>query len=170
MSEMNSSTAVERFLELDAWPPEAPDDCGLTSEECCARAAAIDRWCCERLASQRGLSGAVRRARDAILSAHGRVELGSLAESLGLGARQFERRFRREIGIPARTLARLTRSAHARALLDHAPALGLAELAQAAGYYDQAHFTHEFTRTLDGHDPRSKRLEEFTQKTLAELE
>lgn len=111
-----------------------------------ARAAAIDRWCRERLATQAGLSVTVRRARDALLGAQGRLELAALAASLGLGSRQLERRFRHEIGLSPRTLARVTRVAHARTLLDRARPGATAAVAQLAGYYDQAHFTHEFKR------------------------
>jgi AraC-like DNA-binding protein len=90
----------------------------------------------------------------AIVRARGRVRLDDMASSLGLGARQLERRFLRGVGIPPRALARLVRFQQVfRLVHERAACAGAwAEVACAAGYYDQAHLLRDF-RELAGTTP-----------------
>lgn len=70
--------------------------------------------------------------------------MASLAERIGLGRRQLERRFRFQEGIgPAafRRRVRLQKSVRS-LLLD--PALSVLTVALDQGYYDQSHFHRDF--------------------------
>ena len=56
------------------------------------------------------------------------------------------RRFREEVGLRPKALARLLRFERAAALLERSDPPGLARLAATCGYYDQSHLTSEFRR------------------------
>lgn len=73
----------------------------------------------------------------------GRASIAGLAHDAGLGRRQFERRFRDEIGLPPRLFGRIVRFQRA------FRALGLedgAAIAARCGYADQAHLVREIRR------------------------
>ena len=78
-----------------------------------------------------------------------RVE--AVARAVGLGERQLRRRFEEAVGYGPKTLQRILRLQRL-LLLAHRPRSGpasLADLAQAAGFADQAHLARE-TRALSG--------------------
>jgi AraC-like DNA-binding protein len=80
----------------------------------------------------------------------GRAAVGALAEELGWSRRRLVARFREEIGLPPKAVARLLRFEHALELVDcGAP---WAEVAFSAGYYDQSHLINEF-RSITGITP-----------------
>ncbi len=71
--------------------------------------------------------------------------MGELAGSLGLGVRQFERRFLVQHGVALRDYRRLARFAQALSVLMRASGRpSLAAAALDAGYVDQAHFSRDF--------------------------
>lgn len=81
-----------------------------------------------------------------------RTDIAGLADALGIGRRQLERRFLRQEGIsPAafRSVTRFQKTAR-RLLLD--PALPLLDAALAQGYCDQAHFCRDF-KFFSGQSP-----------------
>jgi AraC-like DNA-binding protein len=87
-----------------------------------------------------------------IHASRGQVPLRTLEAVMGLGPRQFERRFQAQVGLTPKVLCRIARVRHAVALLDAQPHLPGAHLALEAGYYDQAHLVREF-RALTGLTP-----------------
>jgi AraC-like DNA-binding protein len=60
--------------------------------------------------------------------------------------------FRRELGLPPKTLARLVRFERAHRLTSRAATEGWAAVAADAGYYDQAHLIRDF-RAFSGSTP-----------------
>jgi AraC-like DNA-binding protein len=76
----------------------------------------------------------------------GRVRIGELTRELGWSRKRLASRFRTEIGMTPKALARLLRFERATALLLRAERPPLGEIAFACGYYDQAHLTHEIRR------------------------
>lgn len=113
----------------------------------------LESWLASRLG--RGAADALPAlAAREIVRARGRLRVDDLAASLGLGARQLERRFVRGVGIPPRALARLVRFQQVFRLAHDRPANpGIwADVACAAGYYDQAHLLRDF-RELAGTTP-----------------
>jgi AraC-like DNA-binding protein len=69
-----------------------------------------------------------------------------LAARLGLGERQVERELDRHVGLRPKMLLRIARFQRALAVARAADRLGWSAVAARAGYYDQAHLTHEFRR------------------------
>lgn len=87
-----------------------------------------------------------------------------LAEETGWSETYLERRFRAEIGLTPKALARVTRFDNAKTLLQRRAAGGesisLVDLAVECGYYDQAHLAREF-RQLAGCPPSRWLTDEF---------
>ena len=85
---------------------------------------------------------------------HGAASMDELAGRAGLSPRQLRRVCLERTGLPPKFLARVLRFRHALERLA-APAVNagaLAGLALDCGYYDQAHFIHEF-RQFSGYTP-----------------
>ncbi|GAB3908246.1 helix-turn-helix domain-containing protein [Kibdelosporangium lantanae] len=80
-----------------------------------------------------------------------RIAVDQLARDVGWSRRRLEMRFRDQVGVPPRTVGRISRFHHAvrQALVSD---LQLGEVAAACGYYDQAHLTRDI-RALTGRTP-----------------
>lgn len=104
----------------------------------------LDAWLLELMAERGREPGAGIRAAETLYASLGQIRLGRLAEEVNLSARQLERLFVSEVGVNAKTLARLIRfeEVHNRLWLD--PNTSLAQLAYELGFADQAHLTREF--------------------------
>ena len=103
----------------------------------------------------RGLVDAVLSAMERSVSA--RPDLAGIYRSLGVGERAVQRRFRRYVGLTPKQAARaLRQTALTLALRDEDD--GLAGLARAHGYADQAHMSREY-RELAGLPPGRYRVE-----------
>lgn len=74
-------------------------------------------------------------------AAHGNVPIGALAAEVGWSRRHLVDRFRTQVGLTPKTVARLLRFEE---LLRRLPTGHLAEVADACGYYDQAHMNRDF--------------------------
>ena len=85
-------------------------------------------------------SGTVTPSIRDILARNGDVSIASL----GTSARTLERAFRREVGIPAKLLARITRFQGVIRAVEETARLDWAGLAVDCGYYDQAHLIRDF--------------------------
>ena len=70
----------------------------------------------------------------------------AVAARLGVTRRTLERRVLREVGLAPQMLHRVFRFRRAFRLLDQAPPGTWAQVAHAAGYFDQAHLIREFHR------------------------
>jgi AraC-like DNA-binding protein len=96
--------------------------------------ARLDRTC---------LDPAVDRVQCAIMRTAGALRVQVLAQQAGISARQLQRRFREQVGLEPKTLARLARLQRALTLARQEQAT-LARVAALAGYADQAHFSRDF--------------------------
>jgi AraC-like DNA-binding protein len=135
------------------WPREAREweERLLEARGLAQRLALLEELLLCRLAPE-GLDGALAQAVRLILASHGQLRIDALEEALGVGSRQLERRFREAVGLTPKVLCRISRMRHAVALLQARPATPGADLALAAGYFDQAHLVREF-RALTGLTP-----------------
>ncbi len=95
-----------------------------------------------------------------MLGADGTVPVTELAAEVGWSRRHFSERFAREVGLSPKQAARVVRFGRATELLRRGPSDGLAAVASACGYFDQAHLTHEF-RSLAGCTPGTWIAEEL---------
>ena len=74
----------------------------------------------------------------------GTRRIDDLADYIGLSQSALERRFRRVVGVSPKKFAAVVRLQHALRL--RASGMDFATVAQAAGYFDQSHFIHDFRR------------------------
>ncbi|MGH7727613.1 MAG: helix-turn-helix domain-containing protein [Vulcanimicrobiaceae bacterium] len=85
----------------------------------------------------------------------GALRIAALRDERGIDETRFGRRFREQIGVAPKRFASLVRARNAVELLGD-ERLSLAEVAAAAGYYDQSHFGNEM-RAFTGLSPREYR-------------
>lgn len=90
-------------------------------------------------------------------STAGALPVRELAAQLGVGERRLQRIFYEHVGLTPKQAARVARLKAALSLMAGAE-LPLGRVALRAGYYDQAHFNHEFAR-LAGVAPHVWRAE-----------
>jgi AraC-like DNA-binding protein len=104
-----------------------------------------------RLRGAAGL-GLVRHMSSVIAAAGGAVAIGDLSAAAGVSSTHLARRFKELIGFTPKRLARTYRFAATVFAIDPAGPVDWGDLAAAAGYFDQAHFGHEF-RAFTGLTP-----------------
>ena len=90
----------------------------------------------------------------------GQASIGEMSTELGWSHRRLIARFREQIGLAPKALARVIRFDRAVTALRDSKPRGLADIAYDCGYADQAHLTREF-RELAGISP--KRFRDATQ-------
>jgi AraC-like DNA-binding protein len=117
-----------------------------------ARFALLDEVIAARLQAGRPPSPGVAWAWGRLGETHGAVPIGALAAELGWSRRHLGARFREQVGIPPKLLARILRFERVVARLIHAPGERWAEVAYDCGYYDQAHLNRDF-RAFAGSTP-----------------
>jgi AraC-like DNA-binding protein len=108
------------------------------------RFAILDAALTARLAAARPVSGELAWAWGRLRASEGRAGIGDLAADLGWSHRRLIARFREQIGLPPKTLARVLRFERVSRLLRQSPEPRLAEVAYDCGYYDQAHLNRDF--------------------------
>lgn len=136
--ETEGRSLPERLFNLPGWE---------------ARFAAIDQLIRQRLALDDNLCPATAWAWREIERLRGQLSAGQLAEEIGWSHKHLVARFRDQVGLPPKRLARIVRFREVVRHLDEAverPAWG--DLAHDFGYFDQAHFNREF-RALSGLTP-----------------
>jgi AraC-like DNA-binding protein len=82
----------------------------------------------------------------AIGAARGVVSVGRLAHLAGWSPRHLRRVFHEWVGVGPKVFCEIVRFKNARRSLGRQPRPDLLQVALEAGYYDQAHFIHEFDR------------------------
>ena len=123
---LDRGTLIEQLAEAGGWE---------------ARFALLDAELSRRLDATPPPHPAVHAAYARLAATRGAVPVGVLAEEIGWSRRHLAARFRDEVGVSPKALARLLRFEHALELLG---SRGLAEVAYDCGYYDQAHFNRDF--------------------------
>jgi AraC-like DNA-binding protein len=150
MSEIaNRSVALEDVFGREAGPlveriADAPD--------WAARFDLVDRALTARLAASRPVRPETAWALGRVSQSGGRVAIGDLARDLGWSHRRLIGRFRDEVGLAPKSVARIVRFERLMALLREGPPLGWARAAAACGFFDQAHLARE-VRDLAGLTP-----------------
>jgi AraC-like DNA-binding protein len=127
------------------------------------RVRVADAYLCAKRPAFDSVSGIANAAMEVLLTS-GCVRVSDLAHNAGFGIRQFERRFRYEIGIPPKLYARIVRFEAALRRKVAAPETRWTDIAHALGYHDQMHMVHDFNR-LSGDSPTAigGQLEMFVQ-------
>ena len=122
-----------------------------TSQEDQSLVRAFESFITKRMGEFRGHSRMIEDAVAMIRSRRGLVRVEALASGLRVSSRHLERIFAYRIGVSPKQLCRIFRLKNALARLGEAGA-DLASLALEGGYFDQAHFIHEF-RHFTGRAP-----------------
>ncbi len=107
----------------------------------------------------------VRRTSDVIAAAKGTVAIGDLSAAAGVSSTHLAQRFKEVIGVTPKRLARTHRFFATVFAIDPTGPVDWGEVAGRAGYFDQAHFGHEF-REFTGLTPT--RYVEVRQRFLRE--
>lgn len=121
-----------------------------------ARIALVEHVVAARLARSGPADPGAAWALGRLSASGGRVPIGDLARELGWSHRRLIARFRAEVGLPPKTVARIVRFERLRALLGAEPGIGLARAAAGCGFSDQAHLARE-VRDLAGITPSALR-------------
>ena len=104
-----------------------------------------------RLGETTGL-GLVRQTSSVIAATSGAVAIGDLRVAAGVSSTHLAQRFKELIGVTPKRLARTYRFAATVFSINPAGPIDWGDLAGRAGYFDQAHFGHEF-RAFTGLTP-----------------
>ncbi len=119
------------------------------------RVRAVERFLIRRLALSRlAPDAAITHCVDTLHATAGRITIDALATRSELSARQLERRFLDEVGIPPRLLASIFRFRRVFDLLEQPQPGRWVEAALFAGYFDQAHMIRDFKR-FAGQQPQA---------------
>ena len=105
-----------------------------------------------RLVCETAGLGLVRHTSSVIAAATGAVAIGDLSVAAGVSSTHLAQRFKEVVGVTPKRLARTYRFTATVLAIDPAGPVDWRELAGRAGYYDQAHFGHEF-RAFTGLTP-----------------
>jgi AraC-like DNA-binding protein len=126
---LGDASLVERLHDAGEWS---------------ARFDLIETLLAKRLDRARAPSAGIVWAWRQLAAAHGNVRIAALARELGWSRRRLVARFREQVGLPPKAVARLLRFEHARALAEQAERPDWARIAVECGYYDQSHLINDF--------------------------
>ena len=136
----DQSVPLARLVGKDA---RSLEDAVLASHDDRDSAALIDRFLRRRLPRGAESLALVQQAFSKIIEDREITRVDALVRSTGIPMRSLERLFRESIGVSPKWVIRHFRLRRAFAGLA-LPRPDLADLAASLGYFDQAHFTHEF--------------------------
>jgi AraC-like DNA-binding protein len=106
----------------------------------------------ERGRNRLALHQAVQYAVNVIDRSRGGRSVNSVAERIGISPRRFLDVFRSEVGLSPKAFGRIRRFSAVLKQIDRAPDVDWADVALSCGYFDQAHFNHDF-REFSGLTP-----------------
>jgi AraC-like DNA-binding protein len=97
---------------------------------------------------------AVRYAVGVFDGPNGAPRVGDVVQRIGLSSRRFVELFRSEVGLSPKTFCRIRRFNEALRRIEQLTDVDWADVALSCGYFDQAHFNHDF-RAFAGLSPSS---------------
>lgn len=109
-----------------------------------ARFALLDDLLLGRMHAAAPVDARLQLAWTRLRASDGAVEIGALAREVGWSRRHLAARFRSEVGLAPKTVARVLRFDRVTRTLRANGGAGLADLAYACGYADQAHLNRDF--------------------------
>lgn len=93
-----------------------------------------------------------------LIRSSGSIRIEDIAQETGYTTRYLDQCFRAETGLPPKQLAKILRFQAAISALNQPNGRTLTEIAADLGYFDQAHFVHDF-KAYTGLTPRKYRLQ-----------
>jgi AraC-like DNA-binding protein len=131
-----------RLAELNSWE---------------ARLDVVERFIAMRLARAAAIDPSIEWALGALMRSGGQIRIGTIAQKLDWSRRRLVERFREEVGLPPKAVARIVRFNAARTMAQRMAEPDWADIAAACGYADQPHLVREFAE-LAGASPTAWRL------------
>lgn len=113
----------------------------LTTQE---RIAIIEKFLTKIIAKGKSVNKATEVAIGKIIQNSGLVSVNGIAKEVGISQRQLERHFLQKVGVSPKFFSRIIRLKNVLSALQSQQNQNLSDLALSFGYYDHAHFTHEF--------------------------
>ena len=113
-----------------------------------ARIRITDAFLLDRISrlNQKKSVSSMSFAANLIRRQHGAVPIRVLADQYSVGVRQFERNFKREVGVSPKSFARVARFQGAVDAKLARPVRSWLDIAHSFGYFDQMHMIHDFER------------------------
>ncbi|WP_181319993.1 helix-turn-helix transcriptional regulator [Saccharothrix carnea] len=108
----------------------------------------LTTWISDGPALATPLQGAWRQ----LITSAGRARIDAVADQIGWSRQHLNARFREQVGLPAKTIARIARLHKAIDLATRPNPPLWSHIAAACGYTDQSHLNRDF-RALTGHNP-----------------
>ena len=137
---------TEPIAMTDLWNGEAERLTGqlLAAKSLAACAPILDRWLLARLARHQSVDRLIDHAATSLYYLHANCRIEALAEHYDLGRRQFERRFKNALGCSPKAYLRVARFQSTMRELLLQQKQSYTDTVLAHGYFDQAHFIHDF--------------------------
>ena len=108
------------------------------------RFAVLDKFLRARVEAGPVPSPEVRWAWRRLIATGGLVPIGTLADEVGWSRRHLVTRFRQQVGLPPKTVARVVRFERLLSQVGQARGTEWSRIAAECGYYDQAHMNRDF--------------------------
>ncbi len=96
------------------------------------------------LASARGRLERHGAVRHAVIELGRQRAVASVVDDIGLSQRRFIEVFRNEVGVTPKAFSRVHRFQRVLGRIEHSTEVDWSSVALSAGYFDQAHFVHDF--------------------------
>jgi AraC-like DNA-binding protein len=132
---------AQRLGELNSWE---------------ARLDLVEAFVRGRLQRSKPADPALAWAFQRLAASQGRARIGAISGRLEWSRRKLVARFRHDLGLPPKAVARIIRFGAARAMASESIEPDWADIAAACGYADQAHLSREFSE-LAGSPPAAWR-------------
>jgi AraC-like DNA-binding protein len=142
---------TNRTLELEELLPRVSDLTGRLRETSSweERFDLVEAFLMRRIGDAAPPSTAMDWSWDHLHASHGGASISGLANELGWSHRRLISRFREQLGLTPKVLARVIRFDRAVRLLGGSAPDGLAAIAYECGYFDQAHMNRDFRELAD---------------------
>ncbi len=115
-----------------------------------ARIELLNHWLLEKVKRYEARQPPVFKAIQEIILNRNNTNVQKMATDHFLSVRQFERNFKQYAGLSPKLFSRIIR--FQQALNNYGKGHSLTDIAYQCGYYDQAHFIHDF-KTFSGYNP-----------------
>lgn len=109
-----------------------------------SRFALLDDMLLARMSQAAPVAPELEHAWALLQASHGAVSIAALSDEVGWSRRHLAARFRAEVGLAPKVVARILRFQRVTKCLHAGHGTGLADLAYACGYADQAHLNRDF--------------------------
>lgn len=140
-----------------------------TTQHTATRLHYLEQWLLRQLQQAAAELGPIQHILPLLLQ-HQHLTMPSVTElsaQVNLSRRQFERKFMQQVGLTPGQLKLLQRVRHARQLINLSPQHALTDVALSSGFYDQAHFIHQFRR-ITGQTPGQYRHRKQNQTGMSQ--